>query len=57
MGESATQALRLVSGAATNGRSEEMTKLTDEQLLAWARTRVRMLVKHLELLARLGTKL
>jgi hypothetical protein len=47
MGESATQALRLASGAATNGRIE-MSKLTDAELLAWARTRTRMLVNKLK---------
>jgi hypothetical protein len=35
----------------------DKSKLTEAELLAWARTRVRMLVKHLELLARLGTRL
>lgn len=56
MGESATQALRLASGAATNGRIE-MSKLTDAELLAWARTRVRLMLGHLLLLAMRGEKL
>lgn len=45
--------------AAKKNDSEDMSKskLTDEQLAAWAATRVRMLVAHLALLARLGQKL